>query len=371
MRSSRSLFFALCALPAVFSAPAEPTGLDDAMIAKVKANLRVIATHSWEIGTELETLTELEWPSLAVFEGTLPPPTTLKSGEAADVIDYAAAIVANITGDGPLIDGDGAVGDPASIGQARRIVLLAAANQLNYLLNVAPHTDDGAISHRAEQVQLWADFVYMAPPFIAYYGALQGGDEGLSLLKESYTQCKLYRKYLQDNGTLWRHITLGSWSDKNHWGTGNAWAAAGMLRVLETLARSEFSSSLTQEQVDLTSWVNEILTSVWALQQSNGTLLNYLDQPATSFGDTSSTALLAASSYRYATITGDLTHIPAANRAFDLIKASLTDDGWLLNTVDPESFSTPSPPGVYSPEGQSFVLLLHTAWRAFKAATSL
>ena len=33
----------------------------------------------------------------------------------------------------------------------------AAGSQLNYLLNYSPHTDDGAISHRSEQVQLWYD----------------------------------------------------------------------------------------------------------------------------------------------------------------------------------------------------------------------
>ena len=31
----------------------------------------------------------------------------------------------------------------------------AAKSQLNYLLTVAPRTQDGAISHRASEVQLW------------------------------------------------------------------------------------------------------------------------------------------------------------------------------------------------------------------------
>ena len=31
----------------------------------------------------------------------------------------------------------------------------AATNQLTYLLDVAPRTDDGAISQRDDQVQLW------------------------------------------------------------------------------------------------------------------------------------------------------------------------------------------------------------------------
>lgn len=62
----------------------------------------------------------------------------------------------------------------------------------------------------------------MAPPFIAYYGALQGGSNGSALLQEAYDQCRLYRQYLRDPSTnLWRHIILGEGQDLNLWGTGN------------------------------------------------------------------------------------------------------------------------------------------------------
>lgn len=60
----------------------------------------------------------------------------------------------------------------------------------------------------------------MAPPFIAYYGALQGGSDGADLLQLAYTQCKLYRQYLSDESGLWKHIVLGNSEDNNHWGTG-------------------------------------------------------------------------------------------------------------------------------------------------------
>ncbi len=60
----------------------------------------------------------------------------------------------------------------------------------------------------------------MAPPFIAYYGALQGGSLGAELLQFAYTQCKLYRNYLRDDSGLWKHIVLGNWTDTTHWGTG-------------------------------------------------------------------------------------------------------------------------------------------------------
>lgn len=48
----------------------------------------------------------------------------------------------------------------------------AIIDQLNYSLTRAPRAPNNAISHRADQVQLWSDSVYMLPPFLAYFGAL-------------------------------------------------------------------------------------------------------------------------------------------------------------------------------------------------------
>ncbi|KAI9447313.1 Six-hairpin glycosidase-like protein [Lactarius psammicola] len=208
----------------------------------------------------------------------------------------------------------------------------------------------------------------MAPPFIAYYGALVEDEAACEeLLQTAYDQVRLYREVLYDPSVgLWQHIALGNGTDPTHWGTGNAWAAAGALRVLATIQRSRAAFAMKSQQRDLVQWVGEILDGAWPLQQANGTLLNYLDQPD-SFADSSSTALLAASTFRFASITGNDTHIPAATRALRLIRDSVDDQGWLLNTVDPLTFSAPSPPGVHSPEGQSFVLLLEAAVSAWQS----
>jgi hypothetical protein len=88
--------------------------------------------------------------------------------------------------------------------------------------------------------------------------------------------------------------------------------------------------------------------------------LNYIDQPD-SFADSASTALMAASTFRFASITNINNNIPAATLALQLVQDSLDDQGWLLNTVDPLTFSSPSAPGQHTPEGQSFVLLLEAA----------
>lgn len=136
----------------------------------------------------------------------------------------------------------------------------------------------------------------MAPPFIAYFGALQDDAGGLALLQVAYDQIRLYRDALFDaNVSLWRHIALGSLQDSGHWATGtpqslphkkkkkktgkergggaltlfdvgNGWAAAGIMRVLVTILRSNFASQMESQQSDLTNWVDEILTGVWKYQ---------------------------------------------------------------------------------------------------------
>ena len=107
----------------------------------------------------------------------------------------------------------------------------------------------------------------MGPPFIAYFGAIEQGNSQTSLLQSAYDQCRLYRQYLQDSTTkLWKHILLGSFQDTNFWATGNAWAAAGMLRVLQTLRNSGVSESFLKQQGDLIGWVEEIVKASWDLQ---------------------------------------------------------------------------------------------------------
>ena len=74
-----------------------------------------------------------------------------------------------------------------------------------------------------------ADFIYMAPPFMAYSCALQGGGDAWHLLVQAYDQCRLYRNYLRDDSGLWRHIVLGNYSDDQHWGTGASTSSCAFL----------------------------------------------------------------------------------------------------------------------------------------------
>lgn len=72
-----------------------------------------------------------------------------------------------------------------------------------------------------------------------------------------------------------------------------------------------------------------------------------------------------------ATLTGDTRYISNAHAALSGVQENIDGYGWLTNTVDPYTFNTPidASTGAHSPEGQAFVLLMHSAWRDWVSAT--
>ncbi|KAF8499997.1 Six-hairpin glycosidase [Hysterangium stoloniferum] len=360
--------------------------LTDDQLAQVTARLAEGATMSWEIGTRAQALTELNAPFYSVFSNTpLPPPISPPSSSTnlTEVISIAIKTISqprNTTGPQPLIANDGAAGDPASIGVSvllanwtmarasgnRPDFTTAAAGQLDFLLTSVPRTSDGAISHRVSHVQLWSDFVYMAPPFLAYYGVMT---QNKSLVAESYNQIRLYRNYLRDpTVSLWRHIVMGSGDDPGHWSTGNAWAAAGMLRVLATIKHSNMANQFRSEQIDIQNWVIEILDGMYSYTNGSHLFHNYADNSST-FIDASSTALLAASTYRLALLTQTYHNLPhAEDSRKTLVGGDHFDSyGWLQPVVNPLNWSMS---GSQSPEAQAFVVEMQAAWRDWVAIGS-
>ncbi|EAU81609.2 hypothetical protein CC1G_02625 [Coprinopsis cinerea okayama7 len=375
--------------------------LSNAQIETISERLRESAQASWEIGTRAQAILELNATTYSVFSGSsLPPPSTVPddvAGAMQPLFDIARGILEGLNpsqdNPQPLMQ-DGSAADPAANGitillanwtqqdDGNGTYAKAAQNQLAYLYSDAvPKTGDGAISHRVDQLQLWSDFVYMVPPFLAYYGVTTSNR---TLLTEAFNQVRLYRSYLRDNETgMWRHILLGeSGNDEGYWTTGNGWAAAGMLRVHATMQNSQYSNSLQEEQFALASWVAEIHEAIYP-HLAKDIFTNYADQPASSpgnFHDAASTALLAATVYRASAHLHQHTHIPSAERSrrrlfsvdaggrdanFSSLEGynHFSPDGWLTPVVNPHQYGEE---GSQSAEGQAFVLMLHAAYNEWK-----
>lgn len=193
--------------------------------------------HRWEYGTRLQALLELSTPELSVLTQpnastgstiSVPPPSTSPPSSLSTVLDVVATIIANrsqtissqkLSEPQSFFPSDGAAGDPASVGVAALLAnytgqkndsydpLAAAQSQLQFLLEKVPRAENGAISHRVSEVQLWSDFVYMVPPFLTYYGVMSGNE---TLAGMGYDQIKAYREQLRDEKTgLWLHVVNG------------------------------------------------------------------------------------------------------------------------------------------------------------------
>lgn len=340
-------------------------------------------THSWEYGAATMALLELHTPWATVFG--------MKSGwnSAIDIETNPAAQAAfqwitlnDAGGVDSLCAGQGSTGDPASLGVIAWMIgkttgleayTKGTQNTVDYLMTQAPRYDNGAISHRSDTAELWADFMYMTPPVLAFYGA-ETNDP--SYVYEGYNQCKLYREVLQTEGTgAWSHIIGTQSYDPGKWSTGNGWAAAGMVRVLFTIRASGVRNWEGQDatwwdsaDADLVSWIKEILDGVQASGlDTNGLVRNYLDD-GNQFGEISGSALFASVVYRLAGELGD-SYVQWADGIRETLNGKDSETGaWIVSAdgaaspaIDPLAWGGGAVE--LSPEGQSFVVMMYSAWR--------
>lgn len=388
--------------------------LSDAQINLVSTRLAESAERSWELGVRAQAILELNATRFSVFSRAGVPPSRRVPADMKDPLapfwDIARQVVDNRGGGSeprPLVADDGSSADPASVGvpvilanwtdldgNAKRYAD-AARSQYDFLFSdKVRRTEDGAISHRSDQLQIWSDSVYMIPPFLAYYGVVT---ENKDIVEEAYEQIKEYRKLLRNDDTgLWTHIVLGNNQDAGFWATGNAWAAAGMLRVYATIKHSRYGDDMDGKLDDLEDWVKDIHKAVYRNHfDSESRLHNYLDDNK-SFYDSAATALMAATVYRASTLMDEHEYIPFAERSrMTLFTPNggvgsdsnrtvfqdyefFTSDGWLRPVANPVSVKESLDNG-RSPEAQAFAIMMHAAWKEWReqgqegmsAATSL
>ncbi|KAI1342151.1 hypothetical protein F5Y15DRAFT_374358 [Xylariaceae sp. FL0016] len=352
------------------------------LIANVIAQGERLATHSWEYGTFSEALLEWYNPESSVFGANPFPDGNVPVLHIEDVKSLAYAQPHISTNGTTLIDGDGAAGDPASlgvsailIGQVQPEYLAAAGWQVDHLLYDVPRWSNGAISHRESVAELWADFVYMAPPTFAYWAVATGNE---TRLNEAMRQCLLYRDVLavpsdadDDAAGLWHHIIGPESQDLGIWSTGNGWAAAGMARVYATAKKSRFApeGETADNMGQLKDLIKRILDGAIALdgaEPDESLLHNYLNDTSW-FGELSGTTVLTATAYRMMQLApeefrDDSKYAAWADRKRGEIISRIGNNGLLAPVINPLDWSDRTPASE-SPEAQSFAVLMFAAYR--------
>ncbi|ESK86686.1 hypothetical protein Moror_10933 [Moniliophthora roreri MCA 2997] len=349
-----------------------------------------LPSHSWEYGAAAQALLELYDPAISVF-GEKPFPIPVVRPDSVRALKYAQEKIVIGSGGNGLSDGAGSVGDPASLGVSAILLgktdnefAVAAKDQMAYILYDAPRFRNGAISQRVDVPELWADFMYMVPPFMAYYAV---DTDNSTLLQDTVTLCANYRQVLKANlpatisyAGLWKHIVGPQSADHGLWATGNGWAAGGMARVLATVIKAP--SNLTagwgdQSVVRLTTWIKEIIDGAMGAPMDDGLLRNYLDNTSGDghgFGEISGSAILASVVYRMTVLQpdtfGDNKYLSWADGIRNTISRNdkqgnprVTIEGIVMPAVNPLGWLDKNPFTTGSPEGQAFVVLMYSAWR--------
>lgn len=157
----------LAVLPTTCVADVVNSGFDVYEAAQVMMSK---ASHSWEWGTAAEALLELYNNEISVFSSNPFPNGKIPSVSANTLaLSYAKQFISTEL---QVLVPDLAVGDPASLGVSAILLgtsdskyTAAAQRQADYILNQAPKWSNGAISHRGDVAEIWADNMAMSFPF--------------------------------------------------------------------------------------------------------------------------------------------------------------------------------------------------------------
>lgn len=277
-------------------------------IKKVRNAMLAVQRYPWEQGVCMQALWE--------------------AGDTETAAAMAHDAVLRQLPDGRLAvtGGTPAVTDPAANGPGVKrayeltgdeMYLRAAERMLGYLMKDAPRTENGILCHNEvsfhggfTEKQIWADSIYMAPPFLAEMGRID----------EAYRQIKGMYRYLIDEKTgLLRHIyDAGSrrFVRDKRWATGNGWALMGMASVTDTAAargRKDIAD-------DLFTLSKGLLDCMLKYQLADGRFHDILDDDC-SFID--GTGAMMAAVYIYRSIAGGMlpeTCRPFADRTAETIE---------------------------------------------------
>lgn len=306
-------------------------------VEKVKRAMLSMQRQSWEQGVASQALIESGYKEDAVLLAHDAVVRQDASGRLGVIGDEKAVTDAASNG-GPVLFAYQQTGNEEYKEAAERMA--------NYLLNTAPRTENGALSHVNHLSQVWVDSFYMAPPFLAEAGYYE----------EAVAQVERFRELLLNKEkSMYAHI----WDDGEKkfgradcWGVGNGWAAAGMIRVARTLP-----DSMKADKERLIGYVRELIEACLPYQREDGLFHDVLDRPDT-FVETNVAQMLA-----YAIFSGvkdgwlDARYLENANRMRSAAQAKIDEYGFVRGVCGSPNFNRSGT----ATEGHAFFLLMESA----------
>ncbi len=282
----------------------------------------------------------------------------MESGEKDLVVLMAAEAVLRSNRDGRLamMGGGSTVTDPASNGPGvlyaykvtgNKKFKEAADRMYQYLKNSAPKTSNGTIRHFTSRTEVWSDSMFMAPPFLAFYGDYD----------EAVKQVEGFLGYLWDKDKkLFSHKyddQQKTFPRRDFWGGGNGWSAAGMAQIINVLPKQKQA-----ERLKLIDYTKKLLDSCIAYMRPDGLFHDVIDNKET-FIETNLSQMLAYSIYK-GVQSGWLeeNYLKAANTMRSAAQSKIDRYGVIQDACGSPRFDRPGT----STEAQAFFILMETAY---------
>lgn len=222
----------------------------------------------------------------------------------------------------------------------------AAVRNIEFLLNKAPRTADGARYHLVGGKEVWVDSLGMGPHVLIAAGY---AEEGLAFYRA-------VKKRLYDPTTgLFRHKwdeESGTYVRPALWGVGNGWALTGLMRAVGALKDSQHDamSFLVKEFCALAN-------AMARYQRSDGLFHDVMDDP-NSFPEAESAEMFAYSLYNmvsWGLISRD--HLRLADVARRAVEALVDELGFVRGCAGSPWFESPGT----SAEAQAHFLMMERA----------
>ncbi|MCM1134092.1 MAG: glycoside hydrolase family 88 protein [Clostridium sp.] len=306
-------------------------------IGKAKTALLAMQRYSWEQGTAMQAF--------------------LEAGDDAVVIAMAKEAAYRQIADGRLasIGIEGAVTDPCSNGEGlihaykltgEEDLKKAQEKSLKWALEKAPRNQEGIVYHVDSAPQMWADSVYMLPPYLAAAGEYE----------EAVKQIRGYLKVLyHEEIGLMSHM----WDDEKkvylreaHWGVGNGWTIAGITRVIAKLPEN-----MEKEKSELIQVVQDIVKGLLKWMREDGMFHDVVDDPET-FVEVNCSQMLAYTLFR-GMKAGWLSeeYLETAEKLRSAANKCIDEFGLVHPVCGAPSFDKPGT----APEGNAFYILMEAA----------
>jgi unsaturated rhamnogalacturonyl hydrolase len=223
----------------------------------------------------------------------------------------------------------------------------AAERMLKFLFETAPRTAEGFIHHSYHGRELWADSIYMAPPFLAYAGyPVEGYRQAMGIIERLWLPGESLFAYRWNEET--RTI-----SHPNPWGLANAHALSGMAKLI-----SHLPESMASEINDLRDQARRHLEGCMRHLNDDYLFHNIITDRST-FMETSLAMRVADTIFKGVAagwIERDL--LEFAQDIRKAVHGHVDENGFVRGVPGPPSYSFPG----RSAEGQAFFLMMEASF---------